>query len=376
VPSVRSLDSSWIDPVSEALGVDLDHLRAAERITERRLKDAREALRQSLEQRLGEEIDDNLDLLVQGSMARREMSGESDFDYLIVAYGMVVDPDLIQEYRAAADDARQAIKAPEPGATNLFGDLVSGTDLVHRIGLEQDTNRSLTNRVLVLLESESLLYPDKHRQLVEVLLRRYLIDYLSERSGGPRMKRGVPWFLVNDVVRYWRTVAVDYQAKRWVELKGQKWGTRYIKLRSSRKWTFAGTMVSLYMPRILRVDVTPELMLEQFTKPPLARLAQLHEYLPTGDARDALKSILVIADQFVGRFGSRPFREALNEVTHPTEADTGSIFDEAKILTRDLQRNLENLFFSEDRLINRPQDAGAEDPRLTLGALSRHYLVF
>ena len=99
------------------------------------------------------------------------------------------------------------------------------------------------------------------KKTMRSILKRYLVDYHNFENVSPLHKRGVARFLLNDVVRYWRTVAVDYQAKRWDELsppagafqeddglglEPPKWGLRYIKLRSSRKLAFVGSLVSLH----------------------------------------------------------------------------------------------------------------------------------
>jgi hypothetical protein len=66
--------------------------------------------------------------------------------------------------------------------------------------------------------------------------RRALIaGYLESNVKDHRPTR----FLLNDLVRYWRTIAVDFESKMRAR-KGEGWGLRNTKLRLSLKALFAG----------------------------------------------------------------------------------------------------------------------------------------
>lgn len=175
-----------------------------------------------------------------------------------------------------------------------------------------------------------------------------------------RPKIGVPRFLLNDVVRYWRTITVDYQAKKWDELD-ETWGLRYLKLLVSRKLTFAGTIVSLFIPAITGEPVSNGMLIKQFAMPPLARLAQISQFFPTEpEIMKSLKQIFTIADRFVGRLNDKNFRDDVKKGTSLKQFEEIPAFQEVKADADDLQSKLESVFFDSK----------------CLGGLSRKYLSF
>lgn len=359
----------------DALGISIPAIEAGHAYTQRILPEAKLAAERSLAGRadlipfVEDWANPPLDIIVHGSAARDELSESSDFDYIIVVYDLLRTPELIPAFRKAADDAREAITANVPGTTGTFGGLVGASDLVDLIGLERDTNANLTHRVLLLMESRPLLSVDRHRDLLLVTLQRYLYDYRK------KAKRGVPRFLLNDVVRYWRTIAVDYQAKRWRDMGEAGWGVRYIKLRSVRKLAFAGTLMSLFMPHITGSLVTPDFLLEQFSLPPLARLSRVtHQLEMKGEAAEHLRSILILANGFAEKFSDEAFRNQLATVTGLDSAFDDPTFADAHADTEKLQRHLECLFGSAEPLLDAP--ALRDGTALTLAWLSSRYLWF
>jgi hypothetical protein len=244
--------------------------------------------------------------------------------------------------------------------------------------------------MLFLEESVPLLDRSSHEKTMRSILKRYLVDYHNFESTSPLHKRGVARFLLNDVVRYWRTVAVDYQAKRWDELsppagafqeddglglEPPKWGLRYIKLRSSRKLAFVGTLVSLLVPRISDQEVTHDVLFEQFSLPPLARLAQLIDVINDDDYQH-LHDVFKIADEFAGCFDNPEFRQAVARVEHPRDPGDNPTFHDARMLTESLQEALELLFRSPRPLkSDAPPVRGYEEP-LSFAQLAARYLLF
>jgi predicted nucleotidyltransferase len=286
-----------------------------------------------------------VDVTVFGSYARQEASLTSDFDYLIIPHGVPemgqikVTRDLLR----SVDDFIAKIPGGQdddgsdrrPGATGLFGRIHSAPDLVEKIGLEQDTNATHTRRCLLLQESCSIYRPDLHKSLLSSVLARYLADYQTPKLGPPR-------FLINDLNRYWFTVAVDYQAKRWERLE-RGWGIRYLKLLISRRLSYLAAVLPLLLCSE-NEPAEPHRLLEAYQTPPLARLAGL----VTRDGfeeHDELATVLKAASTFTQQLGNDEVRPDLEKVSGRPRAGDVPVFDELKMLTKAVDDALRKICF-------------------------------
>jgi hypothetical protein len=347
---------------SRVLGAAWPGLEEAATLTAARREAAREAIDDFLSEQLGAERDPEHEPLIVafGSMGRAEMARGSDFDYLVILNTLVTDPSLIQLYRLAALEGLRVIGIDQPGASGLFGVAVSGTELVNTIGLDGDSNLHLSRRVLLLEESCPLNADAQYQSLLAAICARYLIE--DERD-----EPHVPRFLLNDVVRYWRTVAVDYQAKRWLEVEGKKWGLRYAKLTTSRKLGFAAMVSALFSPVVMDVVATGDFLREQCAIPALGRLAQLAPHLGEVD-QQALRDLLDQANWVVTELSDRDFREEALSAQDIRKAEEGSRLHAFTMEADVLQDRLERLFFSAEPLPDAPDKS--------FGDLTRRYLAF
>src|SRR5206468_2463246 len=153
---------------------------------------------------------------------------------------------------------------PAPGPEGLFGATAWLSDLTDRIGLEDDTNTNLTRRMLFLLESVPVAGDAAYAAARDTLLATYLAAH--ERDYRP------PRFLLNDLVRYWRTIAVDFEGKHRARA-GEGWGLRLAKLRFSRKVLFAGGLLPVLECHTLPASDMPAFLSERLAEPPLDRVA-------------------------------------------------------------------------------------------------------
>lgn len=309
-------------------------------MSERRIQLARQAL--------GAHNQTGMDVVALGSLARREVTGESDFDYLVLAASLPDDPEtatsLLKQAQALRtkwmlEEGRQE-EVTGPGASGVFGRAVGAFELIDQIGLQQDTNHSLTRRMLLLEESVSLMDDSVYAAVMRATLNRYLL------VGNTRPDK-VPRFLLNDVVRYWRTITVDYQAKARA---GQATsGLRYVKLIIPRKVVFAGTVMSLLLcglPGFHSADADD--LMGQFRRPSLSRLAQGFGSAPP-NVQEALREVLAIMDEYLACSADSDWRAAIKTGKRGAEGNPLE-FIRACEQGDQLQEALETLFFEWDLL--------------------------
>jgi len=219
----------------------------------------------------------------------------------------------------------------KPGTQAVFGASASAHVLASRIGLDEDTNRSLTRRMLLLLESVPVAGDAAHRRCREQVLDGYLDD--ADKPFRP------PRFFLNDLIRYWRTICVDFVGK---EREGsEKWGIRNAKLRTSRKVLFAAGLVPLLQTHRFGRDERREYLAAQLAAPATDRLAAA--FLDC-DARDAGVRTLSAYDRWLGVLDDPERRGELESLTKET-AHESAVFRDVRRHATELHRGLLVLLF-------------------------------
>jgi len=291
--------------------------RTAQRLDEMRARVAKIAL------------PDDACIVLFGSWGRGELTEHSDDDWLLLVDGEVRD----DVHGPIVARLRELLGAEDrkPGTQGVFGAAASAPVLANRIGLDEDTNRSLTRRMLLLLESVPVAGDGAYARCWERVLDSYLDD--ATKDFRP------PRFLLNDLVRYWRTICVDFVGKQRED--EEKWGLRNAKLRTGRKILFsAGLLPILLCDRHRRADMRP-FLIAQLQAPATDRLAAA---FAAYDLMDSGGRALDAYDRWIGMIGDEATRAELAGVRRDS-VDASDAFAQVRRAGRDLEAGLLALLF-------------------------------
>jgi len=286
-----------------------------------------------------------------GSLARREWTAGSDVDWTLLIDGQA-DPEHLRIAQDVASRLKKA-KFGEPGATGIFGNMTFSHDLVQKIGGREDTNENTTRRILLLQESAAFGRPEAHQRVLRLIVSRYLNEDRGLKSGRSTIK--VPRFLLNDFVRYWRTLAVDFAEKQRGQA-GRGAALRNAKLRMSRKLIFATGMLTCFSCQLLNPKAREEVIRQKATpameehlmnfmrNKPLEILAIFLLELKIG--KKTAISLFSSYDSFLALLNDLEKRDHLKNLPQD-EISTDSVFDEVRTLAREFERGLTALFFHD-----------------------------
>lgn len=284
----------------------------------------------------------NSSLVAFGSLARYELTPASDLDYLLTCSG-APPPDrylarAVSNIRKAAPNE---VTLSDPGTSGLFGSSVQFEEIVSNIGLQGDTNHNLTRRILLLEESIALTNPEQHSQGLEKIISRYL-EAKSKNSS-----TYVPRVLLNDIVRYWRTLTIDYHAKT---APTARYSMRYLKLLFSRKLCFISSIAPLCWLQTDGTRATPEYLVSSYMQPSIIRLCiLLSEVSARGGARELTSSqeILTSYSTFLSKSGDTGWREMIRqEISDHEDPKRSPEFGAMRELGKSIHNNLTRLLSS------------------------------
>lgn len=336
---------SPIEALEKKIGLRLDAIHKA-RAKTRELLD-------ELSSVLADIDDSNCAVVVTGSLGRGEASSNSDADWFLLVDGPS-NPDHARMAREIEQRTHEILETPH-GSTRTFGEIVASHELVHYIAGTRDTNENLTRRILLLAESRAITRPAVRERVIRNVLARYVKHEPSVRSKSGRRQR-IPHFLLNDVVRYWRTMASDFASKMWEQAR-DKWAIRNIKLRFSRKLLFVWGLLASFSGELVdpgpleeaRTDeeflaLLSDLIREQTEVTPLELLARISA--DESVKEETARTIFSAYDSFLAALCDPATRNHLKSVRFEEAADD-EVFHRLRTLSKDFRFSINDLFFDQ-----------------------------
>lgn len=242
-----------------------------------------------------EVIGDNQQLIVgvNGSYARREATSGSDVD-LFVLYRKDAIADAISAQESLRTRLRAAgFKMPADGG--VFHTPLSISVLSQTIGGMEDKNEFITRRMLLLLEGEWLYNESGFNDARTRLLTQYVAPNIRADQ--------ICMFLLNDIIRYWRTICVDFEYKVQSDRKARE--IRLIKLRFSRMLLFFAGVMAVGATHGLERDAKITRLSELLALPAYKRVTTL--------AGDKASPALELYADFLRALDDPKVREALSQ---------------------------------------------------------------
>ena len=287
-----------------------------------------EGILAKLRQSLGEvSLGNDKVVLTCGSYARREASDQSDIDFFVISNMESDGPDLKKSIASTIKD----LVPNEPSQDGAFGEAIGRNQLLENIGGENDSNRNITRRILFLLEGEWLFNESGFHDFRRQILERYIREDMADHQ--------LALFLLNDIIRYYRTVAVDYEYKT-VELQNPKpWAIRNIKLVFSRKMLYASGLFSVAMTADRSRDDKITVLEELLRTPVVERMILIC-------GKSNMETVLKSYNTFLGHMEDAATRGRLLKLEKSDRQDPlfRKIKDEGHQFTHELLKLFENTF--------------------------------
>lgn len=293
-------------------------------------RDASDRQLKTMRQAADEIIGDDPDIIVgvNGSIARREMTSGSDVDifFLTLSGDKNKAADLQEQYRYKL----RSIGIKMPAAGGVFESPLPAYDLASKIGGEDDTNTYITIRMLYLLEGEWI-----HNQECFDNLRRDLVShYVPDNLDDHKLCR----YFLSDVIRYWRTICVDFEFKTAEASKPR--AIRLIKLRLSRMMLYFGGVAAVSETSNKDAAEKRRVLLRLLAMPPIDRLIDVF-------GRDELDGALSAYATFLNSLDCADVRNALS-LDGRQGLDTEAYKQLSKV-ARDFRDELWNLLVRKDQ---------------------------
>ncbi len=171
-----------------------------------------------------------------GSVGRGEVGDHSDLDIFILSKKPFSRLDEL-EILANIIEVNRELGFGRFSNDGQYLKVYSLNQMLDALGAPHDDSENLfTARILLLLESR----PVYNESLYTEYLNKIINHYFRDQRGKRTFK---PLFIINDLLRYWRTLCLNYELIR--DNPERPWRKKNINLKFSRMLTIFGTVLPL-----------------------------------------------------------------------------------------------------------------------------------
>lgn len=262
---------------------------------------------------LQDTLENKICVFACGSLGRLEMTEQSDLDLFFISNVDWTEGQseksipTLDKYLFFSQlyDINRRLHYKDPSKRGMYWEFISKRNLLDIGSREEDYNNSFTARMLLLLESKPLYNQLAYDNLIKETVGKYFVDYedYSEEF--------YPLFLMNDILRYWYTLTLNYEYRRDASEDANKKYWKRLKLKYPRLITCFSMLACLYQERITPGDVVDFSKITPFER--LELLAKKDENL-----REVVSSIFTEYEWYLELRKQGP--EWWNDSKHKSEA--------------------------------------------------------
>lgn len=271
-----------------------------------------------------------------GSLARGEAGRTSDLDVFLTTDDQETARSRLCTFEVIADLIRvnQEEGFPEFSNDGQYLRIYSLDELTAHTGSsDDDEGNYFTARMLMLLEAQPLIHEERFREQQA----RVMENYFRDGAGKDDFK---PLFLLNDILRYWRTLCLNYEQTRYD--RERRWRKKNVNLKFSRMVTVFATVLPLIT--LPRSELEPGALL--WTLRPFERLALALDRLGDRELLERWPSFLDAYEEFLTWKDVEDIEARLGQMTRHIRTRAAEVSDflydalDHQNIPRDLRRYL------------------------------------
>jgi predicted nucleotidyltransferase len=224
-----------------------------------------------------------------GSLARQEVGANSDLDLLVISESdpTIAEAHVQESFKKELVEINAKLKFPPFSNDGEYLAFHTINDLKNKTGSKKDDVENLfTVRMLFLLEGKPL--HDKQRY--DRFLKEIIFHYYRDKKDDEIF---YPIFLLNDILRYWRTLCLNYEERR--HDTSRPWRKKNVNLKFSRMLTVFSTVSCL-----ISVPMSDPIDLFQLcSMSPLERMAYALDVIDENKFKEDWVKFLNIYEDFL-----------------------------------------------------------------------------